>query len=233
MDRSQSALCIQYLSLKPPVHHSHSFKLETPPSLGSSKLHLEKMPCIRRDKADWVPTRLRRSCRLMVIQSPSLVLDATAAVDFFSQEDLVSHMLTFLPLSSIIAVGHASKYYQNVVMGVFRRRIQFILSLFFNGDTNGLDRVFRLMRSSNSAIAGSSVLSLLDFPWNGCAPWDVNILIPLGYANDWDRLMRSIGLVHIGGPIDDIHSEHYGSHMEYHSRAVCLVSLSTTMTDAF
>lgn len=164
----------------------------------------------------------RRSIRLTVVHIPvdDVVFNTRTALEFFATEGPLCYMLSFLPLSTVSAVSQSSKRYREIVKGMFRRRLRMLLEPFFAGEARRLDKVFRLLRSSNSGVGGSIALAMLDCPWSNWTGRDVNIFAPFGCAYDWDRLLRVLGFVHVGGKPNQEMEDQCQSHREYRSTIV-------------
>ncbi|KAJ7912950.1 hypothetical protein B0H13DRAFT_2326869 [Mycena leptocephala] len=142
---------------------------------------------------------------------------------FLACEELVLyHLLEACTLASLIALSHTSVFFRTLVKTLFRIRLIAAVDPFVGHENTA--KFFEVLKSTESAIAGSTIARILAPPIDDIEDWmpnNLNIYPPLGCTVPWEQFFKRIQL-----PIRSFQpgvTRPYGavtrSHVEYESRS--------------
>ncbi|KAJ7920420.1 hypothetical protein B0H13DRAFT_1867629 [Mycena leptocephala] len=165
-------------------------------------------------------TRQARQDRQYNLRSAARHVHTSA---FLACEELVLyHLLEARTLASLIALSHTSVFFRTLVKTLFRIRLIAAVDPFVGHDNTA--KFFEVLKSTESAIAGSTIARILAPPIDDIEDWmpnNLNIYPPLGCTAPWEQFFERIQL-----PIRSFQpgvARPYAavtrSHVEYESRS--------------
>jgi hypothetical protein len=117
-----------------------------------------------------------------------------AAQMFFEMpEMLIMELFYYCTLSSLFKLSKTCGYARGLVKAFFACNLRLLVSAFITDAY--VDIFFELLETSLGAMGGSTVSSVLSFPYrHDWLPSNLNILVPHGHIGVWRDFLEGIGL---------------------------------------
>ncbi|KAJ7177014.1 hypothetical protein C8R46DRAFT_1213575 [Mycena filopes] len=117
---------------------------------------------------------------------------ASAIAFFFLPEMFLMELLHRCDLFAIMALAKTCCYARGLIKAFFACNLQLLVARFV--PEPHISPFFTLLYSSLSAMAGSTVSSVLTFPYrHSWTPQDLNVYVPLGAAQPWQTFLLAAG----------------------------------------
>ncbi|KAJ7075981.1 hypothetical protein B0H15DRAFT_955956 [Mycena belliarum] len=171
--------------------------------------NLKKRKAVRRNAYDKGGKRMRER------------LDRTSAAAhtfFFMRPLFIMEFLAHCDLYTLMALAHTGEYARDLVKAFFMANLRVLVSRHL--PLTYIDQFFRLLETSFSAIAGSTVSAVVTAPYrHSWTPTNLNIFVPCGYTFMWRDFFEHIGLEEsdIQPGIDPKFAQTTRSHLVYQS----------------
>jgi hypothetical protein len=149
-----------------------------------------------------------------------LCLYSIAGETFFNiPELLIMELFYHCNLITLFTLAKTCQYARDLVKAFFATNLRLLVSLFMTDDH--VDQFYDLLEASLSAVGGSTVSSVLSFPYrHRWLPSNLNVLLPLGRMFEWRDFLERIGLHEIVSKVKGVdrkHAKTTASHVVFES----------------
>ncbi|KAJ7891176.1 hypothetical protein B0H13DRAFT_2340664 [Mycena leptocephala] len=126
---------------------------------------------------------------------------------FHIPEMLLMELFYHCDLITLFTLAKTGQYARDLVKAFFATNLRLLVSLFMTDEH--VDQFYDILEASLSAVGGSTVSSVLSFPYrHRWLPSNLNILLPFGRMFEWRDFLERIGLHEIVSKVKGVDRKH-------------------------